>query len=68
MPTGTPTTVVEVLHKSIAAVLAQPDVKARINAMGAEVVALPTTAFAERMTSELKRYDDVIRRFNVKVE
>ena len=68
VPTGTPAAVVEVLHKSIAAVLAQPDVKARINAMGAEVIALPTTAFGERMTSELKRYDDVIRRFNVKVE
>jgi tripartite-type tricarboxylate transporter receptor subunit TctC len=67
-PTGTPAAVVEVLRKSIAAVLAKPELIAKINAMGSDVVALPTSAFSERMNAELKRYEEVIRRFNVKVE
>jgi tripartite-type tricarboxylate transporter receptor subunit TctC len=68
VPAGTPAPVVDTLHKSIAAVLANPDIKAKINAMGAEVVATPTTAFGERMKSEFKRYEEVIRRFNIKAE
>jgi tripartite-type tricarboxylate transporter receptor subunit TctC len=68
VPTGTPATVVETLRQSIASVLAKPEVRSKINAMGSEVIALPTAAFGERMKSELKRYDDVIRRFNIKAE
>jgi tripartite-type tricarboxylate transporter receptor subunit TctC len=68
VPAGTPAPVVEALRESAATVLARPEVKAKINAMGAEVIALPTTAFGERMKAELKRYEDVIRRFNIKAE
>lgn len=68
VPTGTPAPAVDVLQKSIASALARPDVKTRINDMGSEVVALPAAAFGERMKGELKRYEEVIRRFNIKAE
>lgn len=68
VPSGTPAPIVDALHKSIATVLARPDIKTKINEMGSEVVALPTTAFGDRIKSELKRYEEVIRRFNIKAE
>ncbi len=68
VPAGTSAPVVDALRQSVASVLARPEVKAKINAMGSEVIALPTTAFGERMKAELKRYEDVIRRFNIKAE
>ncbi len=67
-PAHTPVSVVESLQKSIATVLARPDIKAKINEMGSEVVAVPAAAFAERIKSEHKRYEDIIRRFNIKAE
>lgn len=68
VPSGTPAPIVDALHKSIATVLARPDIKTKINEMGSEVVALPTSAFGDRIKSELKRYEEVIRRFNIKAE
>ncbi|WP_423459819.1 Bug family tripartite tricarboxylate transporter substrate binding protein [Ottowia sp. VDI28] len=67
-PAQTPPVVVEALQKSVSAALARPDIKAKINEMGSEVVALPAAAFAERIKREHKRYEDIIRRFNIKAE
>jgi tripartite-type tricarboxylate transporter receptor subunit TctC len=67
-PTGTPPAVIDVLKKSITAVLARPDIRSKLNEMGTEVVAMPAAGFDDRMKSELKRYEDVIRRFNIKAE
>ena len=66
VPAATPQVVVDTLQKSIAAVLAKPDVKQKINDMGSEVIALQGSAFAERILSEHQRYETVIRRFNIK--
>ncbi len=38
VPNGTPPAIVERLHKELAAVLREPDVKSRLQAMGAEVI------------------------------
>jgi len=67
-PAGTPPQVVEALQKSIATVLARPDMKAKLAAMGTDVVALPAAGFADRMRHELKRYEEVVQRFNIKAE
>jgi tripartite-type tricarboxylate transporter receptor subunit TctC len=67
-PAQTPPAVVEALQRSIAAILARPDIKAKINDMGSEVMAVPGAAFADRIRSESKRYEDIIRRFNIKPE
>lgn len=68
VPTGTPPAVVDLLQKSVATVLGRPDIRVKLQEMGTEVVALPGAAFGERMKTELKRYEDVIRRFNIKPE
>lgn len=65
-PTGTPAAVTESLQKAAMAVLAKPDVKARLASMGTELVALEGAAFGARIRDESKRYDDVVRKFNVK--
>ena len=67
-PAGTPPAVIESLQKSIASVLSKPEIRTRLNDMGTEVVATPGTAFGDRIKVELKRYEDVIRRFNIKSE
>lgn len=68
VPAGTPQAVIDTLQKSIAAVLARPDVNQRINEMGSEVIALQGAAFADRIRAENRRYEEVIRRFNIKPE
>ena len=68
VPTGTPQAVIDTLQKSITTVLARPDIRSKLNDMGTEVVALPGAAFGERMKAELKRYEEVIRRYNIKAE
>jgi tripartite-type tricarboxylate transporter receptor subunit TctC len=67
-PAGTPPQVVDALQKAAAAVLARPEMKSKLAAMGTDVVATPTAAFGERIRNELKRYEDVVRRFNIKAE
>lgn len=67
-PAATPQPVVEALHNAIGGVLARPDIKAKLLAMATEPLALPPAAFAERIRSEVKRYEEVVRRFNIKVE
>jgi tripartite-type tricarboxylate transporter receptor subunit TctC len=68
VPTGTPPEAVEALSKSITTVLARPEIKAKLASMGTDVVALPAAAFAERMRSDFKRYEEVVQRFNIKPE
>jgi tripartite-type tricarboxylate transporter receptor subunit TctC len=67
-PAGTPPKAVEALQKAIATVLARPEMKAKLAAMGTDAVALPGRGFADRMRRELKRYDEVIRKYRIKPE
>lgn len=67
-PAGTPPQAAEALQKAAATVLARPEMKAKLAALGTDVVALPGTQFADRMKVELKRYEEVVRRFNIKPE
>lgn len=67
-PAQTPQAVIATLQKNLSAVLTRPEIKVKLNEMGSEVVALPAAAFGERIKSEHKRYEDIIRRFNIKAE
>ena len=67
-PAGTPPQAIEALQKAAATVLARPEMKARLASLGTDVVALPGAPFAERMRVELKRYEEVVQRFNIKAE
>lgn len=67
-PAGTPQPVVDALQKASAAVLANAEIRTRLAGMGTEVLALPPAAFADRIRTDVKRYDEVVRRFNIKPE
>lgn len=67
-PADTPPQVVEALQKAVGTVLARPEMKAKLASMGTDVVALPARGFADRMRVELKRYEEVVQRFNIKAE
>jgi hypothetical protein len=43
-------------------------VRAKLASMGTEPLALPAAAFAERIRTDVRRYEEVIRRFNIKAE
>lgn len=58
VPTGTPKAVVELLHDRIAEIMAQPDVKARLAAIGFE----PVTVTSEKFGADLKAESDLWQR------
>ncbi len=66
VPAATPPAAVEALRKAITTVLARPEVQAKLAAMGTALVAAPTDVFAARIRDELKRYDEVVRRFDIR--
>lgn len=68
-PAGTPADVLAYLNKEINEVVQSPDVKARLEAMGAQVPAAQTTEqFSAFMNSELKRYGELIKISGAKME
>ena len=67
-PKGTPKAVVARLNAEINRALAQPDLRERFAAMSVEIVAGQPEAFARYISSELKRWGEVVRAANIKVE
>ncbi len=67
-PAGTPPAIVERLNRDINAVLAQPDVKERLQAMGVEPAAGSPAEFGALIASETRRYGDAIRRLGLTAE
>jgi tripartite-type tricarboxylate transporter receptor subunit TctC len=68
VPAGTPKDVVAVLHREIVKILAQPDLQARLAALGYDVVASTPEEFAARIKSEIAMWAKVIRAANIKAE
>jgi tripartite-type tricarboxylate transporter receptor subunit TctC len=67
-PAGTPAPVVARLNKDVNAVLAQPEVKQRLTALGVEPGNGSPADFGQLIGSETKRYGDAIRRLGLKPE
>jgi len=64
-PRGTPQTVIDRLNKEINAVLAQPDVKARLEAAGAVVTPISVAQFKDFVQAESAKYLRVIQQTGV---
>jgi tripartite-type tricarboxylate transporter receptor subunit TctC len=64
-PRGTPQNVIDRLNKEINAVLAQPDVKARLEAAGAVVTPMAVAQFKEFVSGESAKYLRVIKETGV---
>lgn len=60
-PRGTPQSIIDRLNKEINAVLAQPDVKARLEAAGAVVTPMSVTQFKDFVSGESAKYLRVIK-------
>ena len=68
VPTGTPKDIVARLYAAFAKVLLAPDIKERLAADGAEVVANTPDEFAAQLKAELARWGPIIRESGVRAE
>lgn len=67
-PAKTPPAIVERLQKEIAAVLGDPEVRARYEALGIDPVGNSPGAFAAQVREDLARWEKVVKQANIKVE
>ncbi len=67
-PRGMPKTVVEKLNVEIARILKHPENQERLAAMGLDVIASTPQEFQKAIASEIKRWSQVVKEANIKVE
>lgn len=67
-PAGTPKDVVNKLSEAFRAVLAQPDIKARMVAQGADPAFLGADDFARFLTAEMPRWAAVVQKSGAKLD
>ena len=68
VPAGTPAEIIAILYRESAKILAQPDMKERLAALGYDVVASTPKEFAARIAVEIEMWAKVIRAANIKAE
>jgi tripartite-type tricarboxylate transporter receptor subunit TctC len=68
MPAATPKDVVARVNAEVNKVIAMPETQARLSAIGAELTPMTPEAFLAFHTAENKRYGDLIRRRNIKLD
>ena len=67
-PAGTPKAVIDRLHQESVAALNSPEVKSRLGALGAEVVASTPEQLADLMQREETRYTQMVRNLQIKAD
>jgi tripartite-type tricarboxylate transporter receptor subunit TctC len=65
-PAGTPTAIVDLLHREVAKIVGLPDVQKRLDELGFEVVANTPDAFAAQIKAEMEKWAKVIRDAGIK--
>jgi tripartite-type tricarboxylate transporter receptor subunit TctC len=68
VPGATPKPIVDFLQRQIAGIVAQPDVKAKLDALGFSGVASTSEAFGAQIKSDIETWSKVVRDANIKVE
>jgi tripartite-type tricarboxylate transporter receptor subunit TctC len=68
VPAKVPTLIIDRLHREIVKALQMPDLKERIAAEGAEIVASSPKEFAMFYEAETKKWTDVVKRSGTKLE
>jgi tripartite-type tricarboxylate transporter receptor subunit TctC len=68
MPAATPKAVQERVHAEVTKLLALPDTKARLEAIGAEIGAMTQQQFIDFNKAELARYGEVIKKNGIRIE
>jgi tripartite-type tricarboxylate transporter receptor subunit TctC len=67
-PKNLPADITAKLQSTIAEILAQPDVKAKLAALGFDAIGSTPDAFASYIASEMARYGQIIHDANIKAE
>ena len=67
-PIGTPRPVIDLLYREITKVMASPDVKDKMLAIGFEPVGATPDEFAARIRTDIPRWGKIIREANIKPE
>jgi len=66
VPAGTSAEIIVILYRESAKILAQPDMKERLAALGYDLVASTPKEFAARIAAEIEMWAKVIRAANIK--
>lgn len=67
-PAGTPAAVVDRLHRALVQAVADPDIKKRLAAVGAETMSMTPQAFAALIQSDFDRWSGVIKGAGIEAE
>ena len=68
MPASTPKAVQQRVHDEVNKVIAMPETKARLEAVGADLVPMPQADFQTFHNAEFKRYGEIIRKNNIRLD
>jgi tripartite-type tricarboxylate transporter receptor subunit TctC len=68
VPSATPKPIVDLLQRQIARIIALPDVKEKLDALGFAPVASTPEAFGAQIKSDIETWSKVVRDANIKVE
>jgi tripartite-type tricarboxylate transporter receptor subunit TctC len=68
VPGGTPQIVIERLHRAIVDIVAMPEVRDRLAALGFEPIASTPNEFADRIKWEIEKWAKVIRAADIKAQ
>lgn len=68
VPAATPKPIIDLLQRQIARIVALPDVKERLDALGFAPVASTPEAYATQIKADIETWSKVVREANIKVE
>jgi len=68
MPAGAPKAVQDKLHDAVDQVLAMPETQTRLQAIGAEIAPMTQAQFAQFHAAEYKRFGEVIKKNNIRLD
>ena len=68
MPSSTPKAVQDKVHEMVTQVLAMPETKTRLEAVGAEITPMTQAQFAQFQAAEYKRFGDIIKKNNIRLD
>jgi len=68
MPASTPKAVQDKVHDEVNKVLAMPETKTRLEAVGAEITPMTQAEFIGFQNAEYKRYGDIIRKNHIRID
>lgn len=68
MPSATPKAVQQKVHDAVNEVLAMPETQTRLGAVGAELKPMSQADFIAFQNAEYKRYGDLIRKNNIRID